>query len=55
MNMEVTHPGITDAFDDGIIAIRRTNKPSSSSGIDLTLEQTINKDAASSSSGNRYL
>jgi hypothetical protein len=51
MNMETTHPGITQDFDDGIISIRRTSKPFSASAIDLTLEQTQNKDAANSSTG----
>lgn len=52
MVMETTHPGITEDFDDGILSIRRTNKPFSSSAIDLTLEPTQNKDAANSSTGN---
>ena len=55
MNMETTHPGITQDFDDGIISIRRTSKPFSASAIDLTLEQTQNKDAANSSTGKKFI
>ena len=51
MQMEETHPGITEDFDAGIISLRRTNKPFSASAIDLTLEQTQNKDAANSATG----
>ena len=54
MNMEKTHPGITEDFDAGIISLRRTNKPFSASAIDLTLEQTQNKDAANSATGIYY-
>ena len=52
MAMEETNPGITECFDEGIISIQRTGKPFSSSAIDLTLEQTMNKDAANSATGN---
>ncbi len=51
MKMEETHPGISEYFENGIIYVRRTKKPFSRIPIDLTLEQTINKDAESSSSG----
>lgn len=48
MKMEETHPRITEYFENGIISVRRTSKPFSRIPIDLTLEQTINKDAESS-------
>ena len=51
MRMEDTHPGITEYFEKGMISIRRTNKPFSRIPIDLTLEQTVNADAASSAKG----
>ena len=51
LNMEASHPGITELFDNGAISIRRTKKNFSRSPIDITLEQTINADAASSSTG----
>lgn len=51
LSMDETHPGIREYFERGIISIRRTNKNFSRIPIDLTLEQTINCDAASSSSG----
>lgn len=53
LRMEETHPGISEDFENGILSVRRTAKPFSRSAIDLTLEQTINADAASSSTGKR--
>ncbi len=55
LTMEESHPGITEAFEKGIISIRRTSKPFSRNPIDLTLEQTINADAANQLTGNLYL
>ena len=52
MSMEDTHPGISEYFENGGISIRRTNKGFSRVPIDLTLEQTINRDAVGSS-GNK--
>jgi hypothetical protein len=49
--MVETHPGITEYFENGIISVRRTSKAFSRIAIDLTLEQTIHKEAESSSSG----
>jgi hypothetical protein len=49
--MVETHPGITEYFENGIISVRLTSKAFSRIAIDLTLEQTINKEAESSSSG----
>lgn len=45
--MDVTHPGIYEDFQAGTISLRRTNNSYGRSAIDLTLEQTINNDAAS--------
>jgi hypothetical protein len=47
MNMEHAHPGIRDVFDAGALSIRRASKSFARSAVDLTLEQTVNKDAAS--------
>jgi hypothetical protein len=53
MKMEETHPGITKFCENGILSIRRSKKLSSWIPIDLTdVEQTINKDLRSASSGN---
>lgn len=51
LTMEESHPGITEAFEKGIISIRRTSKSFSRNPIDLTLEQTINADAANQLTG----
>lgn len=51
LRMEDTHPGITQEFENGIISVRRTSKPFSRLPIDLTLEQTINADAANTATG----
>ena len=47
LKLKETHPEIYEEFKDGLFSVKRTNKPFSGSPIDLTLEQTINKDAAS--------
>lgn len=52
LRMEETHPGISDDFVNGILSVRRTERPFSRLPIDLTLEQTINADAASKLTGN---
>ena len=52
LRMEDTHPGITEEFQRGLLSIRRTEKPFSRVPIDITLEQTMNGDAANSASGN---
>lgn len=41
-----THPGLEEDFKNGIFGIKRTEKPFSRQPVDLTLEQTINADAA---------
>lgn len=54
IRMEDTHPGISKDFQAGLISIRRTSKPFSRQPIDITLEQTINADAAGRCSGICY-
>ena len=51
LNMEQTHPGIGKVFDGGASSIRRTPKSFSRCAVDHTLEQTINRDAASRQGG----
>lgn len=51
MNMETTHPGLRDYLEKGVFTIRRTNKNFSRGPVDLTLEQTINADAANKLTG----
>lgn len=51
MNIENTHPGLLKEFQTGALSIRRTPQNFARSPIDLTLEQTINKDAANRLSG----
>lgn len=50
-NIDETHPGLRDDFKKGFFGIKRTEKPFSRIPIDLTLEQTINADAARRLSG----
>lgn len=52
VNVENTHPGLKETLVKGGISIRRNEKSFSGCPIDLTLEQTINKDAASKLTGN---
>ena len=51
LNMENTHEGIRANFEGGALSICCTPKSFSSCAVDLTLEQTINKDAASRHTG----
>ena len=51
LNMEDSHPGINQVLCNGALSIRRTDKNFSRSVVDLTLEQTINADAASRHTG----
>lgn len=46
-----THPDVHTDFVNGLFGIKRTAKPFSSSPIDLSLEQTVNADAASQRMG----
>ncbi|KAK4886112.1 hypothetical protein RN001_002383 [Aquatica leii] len=50
-NVDETHPGLEDDFNNGFFGVKRTDKPFSRAPIDLTLEQTINADAARRLSG----
>ncbi|KAG5879421.1 hypothetical protein JTB14_026512 [Gonioctena quinquepunctata] len=50
-NVDETHPGFEGDFKSGCFGIERTDKPFSRIPIDLTLEQTINADAAKRLSG----
>ncbi|CAF4875177.1 unnamed protein product [Pieris macdunnoughi] len=50
-NVNKTHPGLEDDFYKGSFGVKRTDKPFSRIPIDLTLEQTINADAAKRLSG----
>ena len=51
VNMDSTHPGLRPILENGAFTIKRTGKPFSRCPIDLTLEQTINADAASRRTG----
>ena len=51
VNVDNTHPGVRDLLENGAMSIRRTDKSFSRSSVDLTLEQTINADAASRKTG----
>ena len=46
LKLSNTHPAIFQDFKNGLFVIKQTNKPFSRSPTDLTLEQTINTDAA---------
>ena len=46
LNVSNTHQAIFKDFENGLFAIKWMNKPFPRSPIDLTLEQTINADAA---------
>ena len=47
LKLNETHSEVYNEFKQGWFAIRRNEKPFSSTAIDLTLEQTINAEAAS--------
>lgn len=51
LNMDMTHPGIRSSFQGGALSIRRTRHTFSRSAVDITLEQTVNRDAASRQRG----
>lgn len=44
--VDESHPGLSARFESGSFGVKRTNKPFSRQPVDLTLEQTINADAA---------
>ncbi len=47
LNIDTTHPRLKQILQNGGLAIHRTNNPFARNAVDLTLEQTINADAAS--------
>ena len=47
LNVDNTHPGVREVLEKGALTIRRTSKSFSRAAVDLTLEQTVNADAAS--------
>ncbi len=51
INMDKTHPGVRDTLAKGALSIRRTSNNFSRAPVDMTLEQTINQDAASGLTG----
>lgn len=51
MNLEDTHPGLLEEFQNGALSIRRTKKDFCRSAVDLTLEQTVNANAANKLTG----
>lgn len=50
-NVVNTHPGLKLSFEQGSFGVKRTDKAFSRQPIDLTLEQTINADAANKLTG----
>ena len=51
LKIKGTHPDVEKEFRSGAFGVRRSGKSFSRSPIDLTLEQTINADAASEKTG----
>ena len=51
LKLKNSHPNIYEEFKNGCFSLKRTSKPFSMISIDLTLEQTINTDAACQHSG----
>ena len=51
LKLQETHPTVYAEFKDGLFSIKRTNKSLYGIPIDLTLEQTINADAACQRTG----
>ena len=49
--MDLSHPGIISSFKGGALSVRRSRPAFSRSSVDITLEQTINRDAASRQTG----
>ena len=47
LNIDDTHPGLRYILEDGVFSVRRTPHQLSRCPVDLTLEQTVNADAAS--------
>ena len=55
LKLPQTHPAVYDDFKKGLFGIKRTPKALSRIPVDLSLEQTINADAASQQKGIGYL
>ncbi len=51
LNIDYTHPGVHENLVAGALSIKRTKKPFTRNAVDLTLEQTVNADAASRLTG----
>lgn len=51
MNMDDSHPGLRQILDKGGFSVRRSSNEFSRIPVDLTLEQTVNADAASRMTG----
>ena len=51
MNIDETHPGARTILKNGAFSIKRTTKPFIRNPVDLTLEQTVNANAASRMTG----
>lgn len=51
IKVDETHPGLRIQLDEGSFGVKRTKKPFSRQPIDLSLEQTINADAANKLTG----
>ena len=51
LKLKIIHPEVHKKFKNGCFSLKRTKKPFSRLPVDLTLEQTINADAASQKKG----
>ena len=51
LNIDNTHPGLRDLLQAGAFSVRRTSTSFSRTPVDMTLEQTVNADAASRLTG----
>lgn len=51
LKVDETHPGLRQEFESGSFISKRTDKAFSRQPIDITLEQTINADAANKLTG----
>src|SRR5271156_5256581 len=51
LNMDEMHPGLRNKFESDALTIGRSSRKFSRNEVDLTLEQTINADAASRLTG----
>ncbi|KAL2091652.1 hypothetical protein ACEWY4_013915 [Coilia grayii] len=50
-NVDKTHPGLRNILENGALTVNRTGMPFSRAAADLTLEQSLNADAASRHTG----